>query len=136
MVREPRAVLSEFGLTLDDETTVTVWDSSSEVRYMVLPQRPPETDNTSETELVDIISRDAMIVVALYDDGNGFDWREFQQRLINEVDTADSDMDALENAYYEQWLTTFSYHSGRFQDVLAIGVLIHCNTIDPNEVLG
>lgn len=50
------------------------------------------------------------LVVALYDDGNGFDWTAFQQRLIDEVDTADSDMapvDALENAYYEQWLTAF-----------------------------
>lgn len=50
------------------------------------------------------------LVVALYDDGKGFDWMAFQQRLINEVDAADSDMapvDALENAYYEQWLTAF-----------------------------
>lgn len=67
MVREPRAVLSEFGLTLDDETEVTVWDSSSEVRYMVLPQRPPETDGMSEPELVDIISRNAMLGVARVD---------------------------------------------------------------------
>lgn len=67
MVREPRAVLSEFGLTLDDETEVNVWDSSSEVRYMVLPQRPAGTDGTSETELVDVISRDAMIGVARVD---------------------------------------------------------------------
>jgi nitrile hydratase len=64
MVREPRAVLSEFGLLLDNDTEVNVWDSSSEVRYMVLPQRPPGTDGMSETELVDIISRDAMIGVA------------------------------------------------------------------------
>ena len=67
MVREPRAVLSEFGLTLNDETEVNVWDSSSEVRYMVLPQRPPGTDGMSEAELADIISRDAMIGVARVD---------------------------------------------------------------------
>jgi nitrile hydratase accessory protein len=50
------------------------------------------------------------LVVALHDDGNGFDWMAFQRRLIDEVDAADSDMapvDALENAYYEQWLTAF-----------------------------
>lgn len=50
------------------------------------------------------------LVVSLYDDGNGFDWMAFQQRLIDEVDTSDPDMapvDVLENAYYEQWLTAF-----------------------------
>ena len=44
IVREPRAVLSEFGVDLDDSVDVEVWDSSSEIRYMVLPQRPPGTD--------------------------------------------------------------------------------------------
>lgn len=64
MVREPRAVLSEFGLDLDENTEVKVWDSSSEIRYMVLPQRPTGTEDMSEEELTDIVSRDAMIGVA------------------------------------------------------------------------
>lgn len=64
MVREPRAVLDEFGVTLDPDITVEVWDSSSEIRYMVLPQQPPGTDQLSETELAELVSRDAMIGVA------------------------------------------------------------------------
>lgn len=64
MVREPRAVLSEFGLHLDENTEAKVWDSSSEIRYMVLPRRPTGTDGMSEEELADVVSRDAMIGVA------------------------------------------------------------------------
>lgn len=64
MVREPRAVLDEFGVTLDPDITVEVWDSSSEIRYMVLPQQPPGTDQLSETELAELVSRDAMTGVA------------------------------------------------------------------------
>jgi len=63
-VIEPRAVLSEFGVELDPAVEVRVWDSSSEVRYMVLPERPPGTEGLSEEELATIISRDAMIGVA------------------------------------------------------------------------
>lgn len=63
VVREPRTVLEEFGLELDDDTDVRVWDSSSEVRYMVLPQRPPGTEGMTEAELAGIVDRDSMIGV-------------------------------------------------------------------------
>lgn len=63
VVREPRAVLSEFGLDLDDDIDITVRDSSSEIRYMVLPQRPAEADTLSEEELANRVTRDAMIGV-------------------------------------------------------------------------
>ncbi len=64
MVREPRAVLEEFGLAIAPEREVKVWDSSSEIRYMVLPQRPGGTEGMSESALADLVSRDAMIGVA------------------------------------------------------------------------
>src|SRR5262249_22167088 len=51
VVREPRAVLREFGLELPDSTEIRVWDSNSDVRYMVLPQRPAGTENFSQAEL-------------------------------------------------------------------------------------
>ena len=60
----PRAVLREFGLELDSETEIFVWNSSAQTRYMVLPQRPPGTEQMSEAELTAIITRDAMIGVA------------------------------------------------------------------------
>jgi len=64
MVREPRTVLTEdFGVELDD-LEVKVWDSSSEVRYMVLPQRPEGTQGMSEEELAELVTRDAMIGVS------------------------------------------------------------------------
>jgi nitrile hydratase subunit alpha len=63
MVREPRAVLAEFGTTLPDDVEVRVWDSSAEVRYMVLPLRPRGTDALSEDELVPLVTRDHMIGV-------------------------------------------------------------------------
>ena len=64
MVREPRAVLRELGLDLEAEVEVRVWDSSSEVRYMVLPERPPGTEDLSEEELAALVTRDAMVGVA------------------------------------------------------------------------
>jgi nitrile hydratase len=64
VVREPRAVLHEFGLDIPESVEIRVWDSNSEVRYMVLPEQPPETENLSEEELVRLITRDAMIGVA------------------------------------------------------------------------
>ena len=64
MVREPRALLAELGLTLDDSVTIRVWDSSSEVRYMVLPERPAGTEDLSEEELAALVTRDAMVGVA------------------------------------------------------------------------
>ena len=63
-VIEPRAVLEEFGLRLGDDVEVRVWDSTAEVRYMVLPERPAGTERLSETELVPLVSRDAMVGVA------------------------------------------------------------------------
>jgi nitrile hydratase len=65
VVREPRAVLREFGLLLPETTDVRVWDSSAEIRYMVLPERPPGTHGASEADLVALVSRDALIGVAL-----------------------------------------------------------------------
>jgi nitrile hydratase subunit alpha len=64
MVREPRAVLAEFGLELGEDVAVRVFDSSSEVRYMVLPMRPAGTEGLSEAELAALVTRDAMVGVA------------------------------------------------------------------------
>jgi len=63
-VIEPSAVLREFGLNLDEEVTVHVLDSSAEVRYMVLPERPVGTEAMSEEDLAALVTRDAMIGVA------------------------------------------------------------------------
>jgi nitrile hydratase len=63
VVREPRAVLREMGLELPAEVEVRVWDSSSEVRYLVLPERPPGTETLSEEELCRLVTRDSMIGV-------------------------------------------------------------------------
>jgi len=65
VVREPRAVLSEFGLDLPDEVEIEVHDSSSEVRYLVLPQRPAGTEGMSEEQLAGLVTRDAMVGVAV-----------------------------------------------------------------------
>jgi nitrile hydratase len=65
IVREPRRVLEEFGLHLDADVEIRVWDSSAEVRYLVLPQRPAGTDAATETELAARVTRDAMIGVEL-----------------------------------------------------------------------
>jgi nitrile hydratase subunit alpha len=64
VVREPRTVLAEMGLELPDDVEVKVWDSSSEVRYLVLPERPAGTDGASEEELAALVTRDAMVGVA------------------------------------------------------------------------
>ncbi|WP_377273421.1 nitrile hydratase subunit alpha [Peterkaempfera sp. SMS 1(5)a] len=64
VVREPRAVLSEMGLDLDDDVQITVRDSTSEVRWLVLPERPAGTEHLTEDELVPLITRDAMVGVA------------------------------------------------------------------------
>jgi nitrile hydratase len=63
-VIEPRAVLREFGLELDDDVEVRVWDSSAEQRYLVLPERPVGTEGMTEDELAALVTRDAMIGVA------------------------------------------------------------------------
>jgi nitrile hydratase len=64
VVREPRAVLKEFGLQLPESVEIRVWDSNSDVRYMVLPERPAGTEALSEAELAELVTRDAMIGVA------------------------------------------------------------------------
>jgi nitrile hydratase subunit alpha len=64
IVREPRKVLAEFGLDLDPDVQVKVVDSSSEVRYMVLPERPQGTGQLSEEDLAALVTRDAMVGVA------------------------------------------------------------------------
>jgi nitrile hydratase len=64
MVREPRKVLAEMGLELADDVRITVRDSSSEVRWFVLPERPAGTEGLSEEQLVPLVSRDAMVGVA------------------------------------------------------------------------
>lgn len=61
MVREPRTLLAEMGLELGPEVEIRVWDSSAEVRYMVLPQRPARSAGWSEDELTEIVTRDAMV---------------------------------------------------------------------------
>ena len=63
-VIEPRAVLREFGLELDESVLVHVWDSSADQRYLVLPERPAGTEHLTEEELAALITRDAMIGVA------------------------------------------------------------------------
>jgi nitrile hydratase len=64
MVKDPRGALREFGLDLDPKKEVRVWDSSAEIRYLVLPERPKGTEGMSEAELAALVSRDAMIGVA------------------------------------------------------------------------
>ena len=63
-VIDPRGVLREFGLDLPDDVEVRVWDSTAEVRYLVLPERPAGTEGMSEEELGALVTRDAMIGVA------------------------------------------------------------------------
>jgi len=63
VVIDPRSVLTEFGTSLDDTVEVRVWDSSAEVRYFVLPERPQGTDGLSEEQLVALVDRDCMIGV-------------------------------------------------------------------------
>ncbi|MDQ4112512.1 MAG: nitrile hydratase subunit alpha [Actinomycetota bacterium] len=64
IVREPRKVLAdEFGYVVPDSTEIQIWDSSSEMRYWVLPQRPAGTDDWSEEQLAELVTRDSMIGV-------------------------------------------------------------------------
>ena len=64
MVREPRVLLAEMGLDLPETVEIRVWDSSAEVRYLVLPERPAGTDGWSEERLASLVTRDALIGVA------------------------------------------------------------------------
>jgi len=63
-VMDPRGVLAEFGLELPEDVEVRVWDSTAEVRYLVLPERPAGTEKLSEEELAALVTRDSMIGVA------------------------------------------------------------------------
>ena len=65
VVSEPRKVLAEFGVNLDSDVKVRVWDSTSEIRYLVLPKRPAGTENMDADQLAALVNRDAMIGVAL-----------------------------------------------------------------------
>ncbi len=65
VVRDPRGVLDEFGVELADDVGVRVWDSTAEVRYVVIPQRPAGTDGWTEEQLADLVTRDSMIGVGL-----------------------------------------------------------------------
>jgi len=60
-VRDPRAVLAEFGVTLPADTGIRVWDSTAEVRYLVVPMRPDGTEGMREAELAELVTRDSMI---------------------------------------------------------------------------
>ena len=64
-VREPRAVLAEFGVTLPADTSIRVWDSTAEIRYLVLPMRPKGTAGMDAAELAALVNRDAMIGTGL-----------------------------------------------------------------------
>jgi nitrile hydratase len=63
-VREPRAVLAEFGLELPAGTQIAVWDASAETRYLVVPGRPPGTEHLTEDELASLVTRDGLIGTA------------------------------------------------------------------------
>ena len=64
-VREPRKVLSEFGLNIDSKVQIKVWDSTAELRYLVLPMRPSGSENMSEAELSKLVTRNSMIGTGL-----------------------------------------------------------------------
>ena len=61
MVIDPRGVLKEFGVTLPETTKIRVWDSTAEVRYLVVPQRPKGSEGLSEEQLAALVTRDSMI---------------------------------------------------------------------------
>ena len=63
VVIDPRSVLAEFGTELDDGVEVRVWDSSAEMRYLVIPERPAGTESLDEAALADLVTRDSMIGV-------------------------------------------------------------------------
>ncbi|MEO6156646.1 MAG: nitrile hydratase subunit alpha, partial [Ilumatobacteraceae bacterium] len=63
----------EFGVTLPDDVDVRVWDSTAEVRYLIIPQRPTGTDGWSEKQLAELVTRDSMIGVGLPHDPSSLD---------------------------------------------------------------
>src|SRR5262249_19583545 len=64
-VKEPRAVLGDFGVTLPVETEIRVWDSTAETRYLVVPMRPAGTEGWSESQLAKLVTRDSMVGTGL-----------------------------------------------------------------------
>ena len=64
-VKDPRGVLAEFGVALPEAAAIRVWDSTAEVRYLVIPQRPPGSEKLSEAQLADLVTRDSMIGTGL-----------------------------------------------------------------------
>ena len=64
-VRDPRGVLADFGVTLPDDTKLRIWDSTAEIRYLVLPMRPEGTEGWSEDRLAELVTRDSMIGTGL-----------------------------------------------------------------------
>jgi nitrile hydratase len=64
-VKDPRGVLREFGVTVPDSMQIRVWDSTAEVRYLVIPRRPPDTDSLAEAQLSMLVTRDSMIGMGL-----------------------------------------------------------------------
>jgi nitrile hydratase len=73
-VIDPRGVLREFGVDLPDDVEARVWDSTAELRYLVLPERPPGTEGLSEEELAALVTRDAMIGTAKVNAPAGREW--------------------------------------------------------------
>jgi nitrile hydratase len=64
-VKDPRGVLADFGVTLPDDTQIRVWDSTAEIRYLVIPQRPEGTEGFDEQRLAELVTRDSMIGTGL-----------------------------------------------------------------------
>ncbi len=64
-VRDPRGVLADFGVTLPAATQIRVWDSTAELRYLVIPQRPPGSEGLTEAQLAELVTRDSMIGTGL-----------------------------------------------------------------------
>jgi nitrile hydratase subunit alpha len=64
-VKDPRGVLADFGVTLPDSTEIRVWDSTAEVRYLVIPRRPAGTESMAEAQLAELVTRDSMIGTGL-----------------------------------------------------------------------
>jgi nitrile hydratase len=64
-VRDPRGVLADFGIELPESTSIRIWDSTAEIRYLVLPRRPPGTEALSEEQLAALVTRDSMVGTGL-----------------------------------------------------------------------
>jgi len=71
-VKEPRAVLADFGVTLPAATKIRVWDSTAETRFIVVPARPPNTEGWSEERLATLVTRDSMIGTGLAKEASEF----------------------------------------------------------------